>query len=543
MKKTVFSSKFIPQIFLGCLFLMMIFTVFVAANDYGITPDETLQNSYGHRVLTWYQTLGKNNGFLHYDSELYMSEHGPFFEVIVAVAQKIFGHEWYTRAVVNGLAGVVGVLAIALCGYELGGYWLAFVAGLFLWLYPRFFGSIFNNSKDIPFATSMTLILWAVLLLVGQWNDKRRYVRNSILVGLCIGMALSIRVTAVMWYFMLFFIPAFWWLTNLRKTLNKEQVIAALKKQVVSALLIGVVSFLTMMILWPYIFLDPFKNLYHSIVVMQRYPWNGPVIFNGGIYPGQRLPWSYIPVWLAIGSPLIIVLFTLLGFLLPLGRAIKSRMIDLRVVVVYMALLVPVALMIVLHATLYDGPRQFSFLIPVMILIAAYGFLSLCDLLLLRQQRLPRILLAALVITTSINFVFVIKDMSDLHPYEYTYFNALVGGVSGANGKYDIDYWRICSKPAAQWLASNYQKFTEKQNPTVTSLPISDQVMLYLPKSFSLNEANPDFYVGSMKDHFDQRFPKYRIIHTESIAGQIPACVVKMRQPEGNGSTRERRER
>ena len=226
---------------------------------------------------------------------------------------------------------------------------------------------------------------------------------------------------------------------------------------------------------------------------MQRYPWNGPVIFNGGIYPGQKLPWSYIPVWLAIGSPLIIVLFTLLGFLLPLGRAIKTRMIDLRVVVVYMALLVPVALMIVLHATLYDGPRQFSFLIPVMILIAAYGFLSLCDLLLLRQQRLPRILLAALVITTSINYVFVIKDMSDLHPYEYTYFNALVGGVSGANGKYDIDYWRICSKPAAQWLASNYQKFTEKQNPTVTSLPISDQVMLYLPKSFSLNEANPVF--------------------------------------------------
>jgi hypothetical protein len=178
---------------------------------------------------------------------------------------------------------------------------------------------------------------------------------------------------------MLFLIPAFWWLTNLRKTLNKEQVISALKKQVVSALLIGVVSFLTMMVLWPYIFLDPFRNLYHSIVVMQRYPWNGPVIFNGGIYPGQRLPWSYIPVWLAIGSPLIIVIFTLLGFLLPLGRAIKTRMIDLRVAVVYMALLVPVALMIVLHATLYDGPRQFSFLIPVMILIAAYGYLSLGD--------------------------------------------------------------------------------------------------------------------------------------------------------------------
>ena len=453
----------------------------------------------------------------------------PFFEVIVAVAQKIFGHEWYTRAVVNGLAGVVGVLAIALCGYELGGYWLAFVAGLFLWLYPRIFGSIFNNSKDIPFAAAMTLILWAVLMLVGQWNAKHRYVRNSILVGLFIGIALSIRVTAIIWYFMLFLIPAFWWLTSLSKTLNKEEVIPALKKQVVSALLIGVVSFLTMMVLWPYIFLDPFSHLYHSIVVMQRYPWNGPVVFNGSIYPAERLPWSYVPVWLVIASPLIIVIFTLLGFLLPLGRAIKTRTVDLRVAVVYMALLVPLALMIVLHATLYDGPRQFFFLIPVMILIAAYGFLSLCDLLLLRQQYLSRILLATLVIITCINYLFVIKDMSDLHPYEYTYFNALVGGVPGANGKYDIDYWRICSKPAAQWLASNYQNFTNKPNPTTMSLPITDQVMLYLPKSFSLNDGNPDFYIGSMKDHYDKLFPNYRIIHTESINGQALACVVKVR--------------
>ena len=79
MKKKVFSSKLIPQIFLGCLFLIMIFTVFVEANDYGITPDEAVQNSYGHSVLGWYQTLGKNDGFLHYYPELHMPEHGPFF--------------------------------------------------------------------------------------------------------------------------------------------------------------------------------------------------------------------------------------------------------------------------------------------------------------------------------------------------------------------------------------------------------------------------------------------------------------------------------
>ena len=529
MKKIFFSSTFIPLMLLGCLFLIMIFTVFFVTNDYGITVDEPLQNSYGHSVLLWYTTLGKNQSFLNFWPQAYMPEHGPFFEVIVAVAQNIFGHEWYTRAVVNGMAGIVGVLAIALCGYELGGYWLAFVAALFLWLYPRIFGSIFNNSKDIPFASAMTLILWAVLLLIDQWNDKNKYIRNSILVGLLIGIALSIRVTAIIWYLMLLFIPAFWWLTKLCKMINKEQAISALKKQAVSALLIGVVSFLTMMVLWPYIFLDPFRHLYQSIVIMQKYPWNGPVVFDGGVYPGQRLPWIYVPEWLVIGSPLIIVIFTLLGFLLPLGKAIKIRMVDLRIAVVYMALIIPIILMIAFHATLYDAQRQFFFIIPMMILIAAYGFLSLCDLLLLRQHLLLKILLATLLITTCINYLFVIKDMRDLHPYEYTYFNSLVGGVAGANGNYDIDYWRICTKPAAQWLGSNYQKFTNKRKPTVMNLPVTEQVMMYLPNSFTLNDANPDFYIGSMKDHFDKPFPNYRIIYTERIAGQVPVCVVKVR--------------
>jgi hypothetical protein len=28
-----------------------------------------------------------------------------------------------------------------------------------------------------------------------------------------------------------------------------------------------------------------------------------------------------------------------------------------------------------------------------------------------------------------------------LHPYEYIYYNELVGGVRGAEGRFDLDYW------------------------------------------------------------------------------------------------------
>jgi hypothetical protein len=99
----------------------------------------------------------------------------------------------------TGLAGVAGVIAVALCGYEISGTWGALLAALGLWLYPRYFGAMWNNPKDVPFAAAMTWILWATILLVKHWKS-RRFLWYCALVGFCIGFAASIRVTAVIWY-------------------------------------------------------------------------------------------------------------------------------------------------------------------------------------------------------------------------------------------------------------------------------------------------------------------------------------------------------
>ena len=42
--------------------------------------------------------------------------------------------------------------------------------------------------------------------------------------------------------------------------------------------------------------------------------------------------------------------------------------------------------------------------------------------------------------------------MVRLHPYEYTYFNRLAGGVAGAHGRYMLDYWGLSFKQASQGL-------------------------------------------------------------------------------------------
>jgi hypothetical protein len=39
-----------------------------------------------------------------------------------------------------------------------------------------------------------------------------------------------------------------------------------------------------------------------------------------------------------------------------------------------------------------------------------------------------------------------------LHPYEYVYYNELVGGLRGAEGNYELEYWRTSMTEATRQL-------------------------------------------------------------------------------------------
>ena len=47
------------------------------------------------------------------------------------------------------------------------------------------------------------------------------------------------------------------------------------------------------------------------------------------------------------------------------------------------------------------------------------------------------------------------------HPHEYVYFNPLVGGLDGAFGNYETDYWGNSIRMASEWLAAEGVTFDE----------------------------------------------------------------------------------
>jgi hypothetical protein len=97
---------------------------------------------------------------------------------------------------------------------------------------------------------------------------------------------------------------------------------------------------------------------------------------------------------------------------------------------------------------MYDAWRQFLFLSGPLILIAALGVYVL----ILSKNK---IVAAAGILLCILNICVTAREMVTLHPYEYIYFNSLVGGLKGAYGRYETDYWGASFKEATDWIVAN----------------------------------------------------------------------------------------
>jgi hypothetical protein len=99
-----------------------------------------------------------------------------------------------------------------------------------------------------------------------------------------------------------------------------------------------------------------------------------------------------------------------------------------------------------LDSPLYDTARQMLFcLTPIFIFAsrAIDGFLRRV------RGRLAQAGILLAVVAPGLLGIYL------LHPYEYIYYNELVGGVSGAKGRFELDYWATSYREAMDYLSSN----------------------------------------------------------------------------------------
>jgi hypothetical protein len=107
-----------------------------------------------------------------------------------------------------------------------------------------------------------------------------------------------------------------------------------------------------------------------------------------------------------------------------------------------------------------------------------------------------------------------------------TYFNATVGGLSGAQGRYDTDYWLLSYRQAAHWL--NQQARLQKDKPLrvlvaangLSRFCIEPFLDKGIEASFVYRRRLPgqlprqfDFYLATTRFGLDQNFPESPIKH------------------------------
>jgi hypothetical protein len=103
----------------------------------------------------------------------------------------------------------------------------------------------------------------------------------------------------------------------------------------------------------------------------------------------------------------------------------------------------PIGAAVILQPTMYDNFRQFLFATPPIFLLAGQGIHA-------ALQRLRR--LEFVVMLWLVTLLPGLYGLVQLHPYQYVYYNLLIGGVAGAARNYELDYWAISYQQAALFL-------------------------------------------------------------------------------------------
>jgi hypothetical protein len=100
------------------------------------------------------------------------------------------------------------------------------------------------------------------------------------------------------------------------------------------------------------------------------------------------------------------------------------------------------------NLALFDAWRHILFLVGPLIILSSIGLYAFI------QSKKKYVVIIAIFLC-AINIGITINTMVKLHPYEYIYFNSLVGGLKGAYRNYETDYWGASFKEATEWIYKN----------------------------------------------------------------------------------------
>ena len=450
-----------------------------ALDDYGMTYD-----SFHHRrtaVTVVDYTLGVSEE----PHPGHDRHYGVAFDMPLLLLERALGLQdtryiYLIRHLLTHLFFIAGGFVCGMLAYRtLGSRWIATFAMLLFLLHPRLYAHSFFNVKDIPFA---------VMLLIALYLAHRAFRKDTLgaflLCGIGVGLAINLRPFGLLLLPMLLAMraPDLWQASG-----EERKHILTTGAAFLAAALAIVYS------IHPYYWENPLRFI-EGIRALSQHPTILENLFMGEIHMSDAVPWNFIPVWFAITAPPLTLGLGAIGCAAVCWQAITrplAALLDRETrfrVLLLGCVVLPVAVVIILQANIYQGWRHMYFLWGPFCLLAAVGLHRIANIRIKvgiwkvgarlpgwvrggeTRQALAYGVVGAGLLTT-------LTAMAALHPHQHMYFNALVDAKTpGAPGnRYDMDYWELAQRESLEYLLARYPDDVLRVWPVTRTEPILPQ--------------------------------------------------------------------
>jgi hypothetical protein len=453
--------------------------------DYGLGWDDYTHAEYADLLLRMYGSGFKDAGALSF-ANLYM--YGGGFDMAAALLHKVIPLELFeTRRLLGAVVGVIGLAVTWRLGRRVGGPLAGLAALLLLALCPTFYGHMFMNPKDAPFAVAMVILMLGLVRLAEEYPQPSP--RTVLIVGLGAGLSIGSRVLGglALVYALVGFVPLF--LEEIHTHSAREAAHRLL--HVVYVLVPGLIlGYLAMGLIWPWSIMQP-GNPLQAVTYFSHFfekPWKE--MFDGALVSVPDMPWSYLPTLFALQLPEVLLgLLTagVVGTFMSLSRSDVPGRRKTILLTLTLAATLPLLIAMLKRPALYNGIRHFIFVIPPMTVLAGTAFAR--GMTWLKENR--RSWQPAAMAVFSFGLLLPLGEMIRLHPYQYTHFNHIAGTVRAADDLYMLDYWGLALKQASDGLR---EEINERQE--VPPHGRKWKVAVCGPQRPAQVALGPDFTIG-----------------------------------------------
>ena len=444
ISKTLINN--IKKYFIFFVFLVIGSVIF---KDYGFNIDEKFHRLNGFYWLNYIaQYLNLSNladlseeklntiyGFTLSDINFY-NKYGIVFDVPAAILEIFFKIEtplgfYQLRHFLVFLYFILGLIFFyKIVSQRFGNENIAILSVVLFFIIPRVFGDSFQNTKDIVFMTFMIISIYFALESIKISTKK-----NIILFSLFAAITTSLRMFGLCLLITFILIQ----LVSIKKN-NIKQIIF-------NSFLSLILFIIFLIIVWPLLWENTLSNFLSYFEILDSY-FNSKVFFLGNFYRSDLLPYTYLPFWILISTPILHLLLFTFGLIVVSKRVFyrvleikentffpdfwrsKSEAQDFYIFINFLLLFLG---LIFLNIKFYNSWRIAYFLYFFIIYFSAY---TLYIFTFKKKTSFLKSLLSKLIIL--VLFVFTIYRIFLYHPYQSYYFNFLV--TDKIKNNVEVDY-------------------------------------------------------------------------------------------------------